>query len=115
MRKTMPKRFIARRQDSRQRCVEERPRDVAAWNVPLPKPRGRGRPPGPAKRGRKRKIEDIDDDDPGASPAAAALDSMGTTKPSDRGAGRGRPTASGDKDGKGGKLASPSSSHRRPR
>ena len=29
---------------------------------------------------------------------------MGTTKPSDRGAGRGRPSASGDKDGKGGKL-----------
>ena len=78
--------------------------DVAAWNVPLPKPRGRGRPPGPAKRGRKRKTEDIDDDDPLASLAAAALDSMGTTKPSDRGAGRGRPSASGDKDGKGGKL-----------
>jgi len=76
--------------------------DVAAWNVPLPKPRGRGRPPGPAKRGRKRKTEDIDDDDPLASLAAAALDSMGTTKPSDRGAGRGRPSASGD--GKGGKL-----------
>ncbi len=78
--------------------------DVAAWNVPIPKPRGRGRPPGPAKRGRKRKTEDIDDDDPLASLAAAALDSMGTTKPSDRGAGRGRPSASGDKDGKGGKL-----------
>ena len=78
--------------------------DVATWNVPLPKPRGRGRPPGPAKRGRKRKTEDIDDDDPLASLAAAALDSMGTTKPSDRGAGRGRPSASGDKDGKGGKL-----------
>jgi len=79
--------------------------DVAAWNVPIPiptKPRGRGRPPGPSKRGRKRKTEDIDDDDPLASLAAAALDSMGTTKPSGRGAGagRGRPSASGDKDGK---------------
>jgi len=77
--------------------------DVAAWNVPIPvppKPRGRGRPPGPSKRGRKRKTEDIDEDDPLASLAAAALDSMGTTKPSGRGAGRGRPPASEAKDGK---------------
>lgn len=52
-----------------------------------PKPRGRGRPPGPSKRGRKRKGGDMDDD-PLASLAAAALDSMGNTRPPSRRPGR---------------------------
>ncbi|CEG01191.1 RWP-RK domain [Ostreococcus tauri] len=52
-----------------------------------PKPRGRGRPPGPSKRGRKRKGGDMDDD-PLASLAAAALDSMGNTRPASRRPGR---------------------------
>jgi hypothetical protein len=52
--------------------------------------RGRGRPPGPSKRGRKRKGDEVEDD-PLASLAAAALDSMGTTKKTAVAATRGRP------------------------
>jgi hypothetical protein len=50
----------------------------------------RGRPPGPSKRGRKRKGAEVEDD-PLASLAAAALDSMGTTKKTAVAATRGRP------------------------